>query len=811
MKVDQNHACIPLNEITLADAGRACRKAAVLGELRKAGFPVPEGWVLGTAAHQLALAAAAASADGGLAVPEEVGRELSAVAGRLGGIPLAVRSSSVEEDLAGRSFAGQYETVLGVEGTDAVLAAVRRCWASAASATVREYQGGASGLPAAMAVLIQPLIDADAAGVAFSANPVTGNSDEAMVSAVRGLGERLVSGGASADEWTVTGHEATCHSSPEGALDAGQARAVADLANRVAGDLDSPHDIEWASRGDQLFLPQARPITTLVQPLAVPVSPPPGYWQRDATHMPRPLSPMYRSFLPGMTESFRQMFAHLGFLVETVACAEIGGWGYVRVVPLGGKDRKAPPPLVFAALCRLVPSLRRRIQRSVAAARRDTASGLVEQWYDQWRPELQERISKLRSADPGSLSDQELAEHFRAAAALHERGNQIHFMLQGALYLILGEFACCCRDLLGWDEEKTLGLLSGLSATSTEPARRLGELARILDQTGDEANQSFVAALRAHQEQFGCRALCLEVAEPTLAEVPSLTMSLIRDQITRGKDGGPAAQDEHRAAAQAQARAAAARHSAADSARFEHLLTRAERAFPVREDNEFYTISAPLALVRYAALETGRRLAARGAITRTDDIFFLEVTEAPRALSDHQTRWADLVARRRAERAWVQAHPGPPSYGRDPGPPPAFDALPAEARLAMEALLWSVDRMLAQDRSQLRQPGLANLAGLAASPGRYTGPACVIRSEKELAKLRPGDVLVCPVTSPVWSMLFPNAGALVTDTGGILSHPAIIAREFGIPAVVATGNATSLIQDGQLVTVDGSTGQILLA
>lgn len=159
----------------------------------------------------------------------------------------------------------------------------------------------------------------------------------------------------------------------------------------------------------------------------------------------------------------------------------------------------------------------------------------------------------------------------------------------------------------------------------------------------------------------------------------------------------------------------------------------------------------------------------------------------------------------------MHAHPGPQSYGHDPGPPPAFDALPAEARLAMQALMWSVDRMLALDRSQLSQPASATLEGLAASPGRYTGPTRVIRSESELAKLRPGDVLVCPVTSPVWSMLFPNAGALVTDTGGILSHPAIIAREFGIPAVVATGNATSRIQDGQVITVDGARGQILLA
>ena len=260
----------------------------------------------------------------------------------------------------------------------------------------------------------------------------------------------------------------------------------------------------------------------------------------------------------------------------------------------------------------------------------------------------------------------------------------------------------------------------------------------------------------------------------------------------------------------AEACAAAARLSAADCARFERLLRRAERAYPVREDNEFYTISAPLALVRYAALEIGRRLAARRTIGRADDIFFLDTVEAPRALSDQGTAWTGVVGRRRAERAWVEAHPGPPSYGHDPGPPPDFGVLPAEARLANQALMWAVHRILAPDRTRLRQSESCDLEGVAASPGRCTGPARIIRGEADLSKLRPGDIVVCPAISPVWSVLFPAIGALVTDTGGVLSHPAIMAREFGIPAVVATGNATSLLQDGQVVTVDGSRGRILV-
>ena len=156
------------------------------------------------------------------------------------------------------------------------------------------------------------------------------------------------------------------------------------------------------------------------------------------------------------------------------------------------------------------------------------------------------------------------------------------------------------------------------------------------------------------------------------------------------------------------------------------------------------------------------------------------------------------------------AHPGPASYGTDPGPPPSFEALPPEARFAHEALVWVLDRIGAMELSGRRQAASGVLDGIAASPGKYAGPARVIMGESEFHKLRAGDVLVCPVTSPVWSVLFPSLGALVTDCGGILPHPAIIAREYGVPAVLATGNATVLLRDGELVEVNGTEGRVQL-
>lgn len=137
---------------------------------------------------------------------------------------------------------------------------------------------------------------------------------------------------------------------------------------------------------------------------------------------------------------------------------------------------------------------------------------------------------------------------------------------------------------------------------------------------------------------------------------------------------------------------------------------------------------------------------------------------AVRRLLEHQR---ELVARRKSEQAWVLAHPGPASYGKDPGPPPSFEALPTEARLAMNGLLWTVDRIFGPQPSANLPGQGAPLRGIAASAGRYTGPARVIRGEAEFARIQAGDVLVCPITSPVWSVLFPSIGALVTDTGGL--------------------------------------------
>jgi pyruvate,water dikinase len=243
--------------------------------------------------------------------------------------------------------------------------------------------------------------------------------------------------------------------------------------------------------------------------------------------------------------------------------------------------------------------------------------------------------------------------------------------------------------------------------------------------------------------------------------------------------------------------------------RFLEVLSDAERVYPTREDNEFFTVSVPLALVRRAALEAGRRLVKRDVIAIEDDVFFLRVEEVIEALA--RPPQGDALARRIDERRAAfdaaERFAPPASYGVEP-PLPPFWVLPKEAREAMEAVQFAREKIFELEtegeQRDVSDPKMVH--GRPAARGTYSGAVRVIMGEHEFDKIQSGDVLVCPITSPVWSVLFAKVGALVTDSGGILSHPAIIAREYGIPAVVATRTATSRLRDGQRVTVDGNAG-----
>ena len=812
--------------VELSRADPACReqigvKAANLAALLQAGFDVPDGVILRTDVHAQVIGDGKDS--DAVSVPTEIRNQLVDALASFGSDLLAVRSSSPHEDLAERSFAGQYETVLNVNGPTEVENAVRRCWASASSARVTTYRKERGVVGSPMAVLIQRMVDARASGVAFSANPVTGRRSEIVINAVPGLGDRLVSGEVSPDHWTVRDGRAESAGTPHQAINQSQALAIAELTRSVETHFGVPQDVEWAIEDGRVVVLQARPITALpdppVEPIPIEFAVEPGFWQRDPSHNPRAGYHIDLLFLPLIRRTSRRQAEEFGYLFDGLEMREFGLWPYLRMVPLGGRNRPTPPRWAMWLAARLVPSIRARVKAATTAVRTNKADRFVERWYETWHPEQARAIAEHLSVDLRSLPDDELQRHIDSTHDLLERGIDIHSLLAGSLAIILYDLATTCEQLLGWDLPQTLRLVGGTSYKSTEPARLLNELARmaddrpalreILNQRGDDHPDlesvvpEFADAFTSYLRDYGCRSLGYSVAEPTLAEMPRVFLDMIRGQLEVGYDPKRHHESSERLRREA-AEEARRRLAPGERDRFERSLASAMRAYPVREDNEFFTISAPIALLRYAILELGERLADRGVITERDDIRFLEFEQARSALS-HPKSLDSLVRLRKGQRAWAELNPGPAFYGDPPPGPPAFDFLPADARLPMEALLWSFEEMMALGFSAEGEAG-SSLRGIPASPGQYTGPVRVVIDETDFDKLQAGDVLVCPITSPVWSVLFPTIGALVTDTGGVLSHPAIIAREYQIPAVVATGQATSRFVDGQKVTVDGGSG-----
>lgn len=817
MRVLSSRLLRPLAELRLADAPTFGRKAAVLGELIEAGFAVPDGYALSADALDRATAGPGPE-------PEStwLADEVRRAAAALGGGPLAIRSSGIAEDLDDRSYAGQYDSILHVYGPQATLAAIRACWDSAYGSRVQAYAPDGGTRPR-MAVIIQRMVQPELAGVAFTANPVTGDRDEVVVSAAPGLGDRLAAGGP-ADEWLVRDGTAVRLSQGGDASPRDVVAAVAALVRQVAEHFGAPQDVEWALAGELVLL-QARPITALPAPPPVTVEVPAGHWRRGEYSL-RPLSPMSLSTLvPAVSEASARLFDYS--LGDRIEVRSIGGWSYVRFCVIGNAGQA-----------------RSRLRAVLAALRADEPYlAVVRRWASDWGPELAGALDRAADIDLAALADDALVAHIGEMHELAARAQRLHFAVGGASAIVWAGLGAVCAELMGWTGDAAVGqvvaLLTGLPGKTTEPTVALAELAAMAGRrpavraaldalcsesadgqpggtAGDEldaldrGDARFAAAVRDYLRRYGRRCVAPDLAEPTVAERPLMVLRLIRDHDTAPPQDDAA---RRRAAAVGAARAALAGQPPAARDRFDEALARAEAAYPLRDDTAFFA-HVGWGTVRLGVLELGRRLAARGAIAARDEVFLLRLAEACQALVSGQaapTALAGLVSRRAGELAWSRAHMGPPSYGEPDRPTFTVDMLaaelPADDQRVLAPVLWADAAYRGAAR---REPAAGGglLHGVAASPGRYTGPARIVVGEADFGRLQPGDVLVCPETTPQWSVLFGIVGALVTDSGGMLSHPALIAREYGIPAVVATVDATRLLRDGQLVTVDGAAGTV---
>ena len=396
----------PSRIVDLADASELPAsaigtKAANLARLLVAGFPVPGGFVVTSAAVE---------------AWDQARDELAAAAKRLGDGLLAVRSSAAAEDLADASFAGQYETVLGIE-RDGLASAIRDVWESARSARVAAYKTrhvtrDPAGVPG-MAVLVQRLVRADAAGVAFSADPLTGARDEAVVTAVRGLGERLVSGEAVGDTWMVRDGTATARRLTERAIEPAQAVAIATLARRVEERLGVPVDVEWAIEGDTLYLLQARPMTAVPEPIEWK-APGSGYWVRNVhlgEWLPEPITPLFETWLLERLEAgFARGERETAGTTMPFEHAVINGWYYATLIP-----RLTPGGVVRAVLegrTRLLRLALYGLARPTTApdvADRKILRRLERVWREQLLPRYEALVERASSRVDGAAEAELIA------------------------------------------------------------------------------------------------------------------------------------------------------------------------------------------------------------------------------------------------------------------------------------------------------------------------------------------------------------------------------------------------------------------
>jgi pyruvate,water dikinase len=795
---------VPLVEAGTADPSLVGSKARELGRLLAEGTNVPDGFVITTVAHALA--------DGG-DVPEVVRDAVAeALAGDWG--RLAYRSSAVAEDRDDASYAGQYESVLNVEGVADGLAALRRCWDSARSQALSQYRSAHGHDDGGIAVLVQRMVDATSAGVAFTANPVTGG-DEVVIEATPGLGEALLSGDVTPERWVVAAAPRLDAAGTMGSsLNAEQAAAIAAQCAAIAARRGEPLDIEWALDGDRLHILQARPITALP---AAPTARPPDHqtWERDDAYFPAPLTPLaFSAWLPYHSESFSHITEHFGLPFMRIDHGHWFGRVYDRVVPLGEpkKDRPLPPLPILKLAIRLAPPFRKRMAIAAAAAAEDRPMRALQAWDDGGRRALRSHTRELRQVDRSALDDGALADHLDEVRAHVLQSGLEHFRASFAgMFIIAGQLGLVMDELLGWEPQRLIDLVGGYGASSVAFGAQLDALAaeigadadarllittdpdRLLGHSGPGGT-----ALRSFIDRHGHRLISANVDDRTWAEDPS---PLLRMVAARLDHDASSASDPKAIATAAEEEARALITDPADLARFDRALARARTARPYGDETET-DVGDILAVIRYTALEAAARLAARGALAAAGDVFYLTVDELGVALRGGPV--PGDIERRKAEHRWAMANQGPARFGPPPGDPPPANAFPASARDIAAAAMWAVRLFM----PPAPPDGGEGIRGLAASPGRASGPVRNIRSPAEFDRVRPGDIMVCHHTMAAWSPIFPILGGLVTEHGGPLSHPATLAREYGLPAVLAVPGATELFGDGQVITIDGGAGLI---
>ncbi len=848
-------------------------KGASLARLAAAGLPVPPGFHLTTQAYRrfvdengiadAVLSAASQARPDDPATLDRVSAQIQALMGQ-GAIPadiadlirhgyaglgaddppVAVRSSATAEDLPEMSFAGQQETILNVHGAEAVLEAVKRCWASLWTARAIGYRArqGIRSEDVSLAVVVQQLVPADVAGILFTANPMTGARDQMMINAAWGLGEAIVGGHVTPDSLIVNKQTGAIESQEvadkevmtarlsqgtreepvpadqrkQAALGPKQAAELMRLGMQIEQLYGQPMDIEWALRDERIFIVQARPITALPEPRATLVWTLPraqGRYMRSSVIelLPDPLSPLFATlalpFWDAAMHSLVKGTAMEGKLPEQLLLT-LNDYAYYDFGFSASQSARlllALPRLGAAGVswlkraeARWADEARPRYAAVVGAwAARDLSATPATQLLDGAREIVQLAADHYLTIQSGILPTAYMSEAlftnvYNRLIKRKDDPPALTFMLgfdsapiqaEKSLY----DLALWARTQPGLAGYLTRAPSAEIVAAYQSPSPPIGDA---------ESWREFSRRFAEHLHRFGHAIYDLDFAKAVPADDPAPLLETLK-YFLAGQGRNPYERQAAAASAREQAiQSLLARLKGIRLQWFRRLVQWAQRYAPLRED-ALADVGLGWPFLRRIVHEIGRRLVAAGAIAKPDDMFWLRVDEleaAANALDANQPvqDYQRVAAERRA--TWERERTVTPPV-----------TLPVKGGARFMGIDWS-NWMPARTDQAVGD----TIKGIGASPGRVVGVARVIHSPGEFGQMRSGDILVAKITTPAWTPLFALATGVVTDVGGPLSHSSIVAREYHIPAVLGTGVATERIHSGQRITVDGDGGVVTM-
>ena len=914
-------------------------KGRSLAKMANAGFHVPGGFLVTTAAYRgfvtdnnlqdqiLGLAKPAVVegrasfeqpstgiqtlfADIGLA-PEVTAEIRQAYEALDGQPPVAVRSSANAEDLPGLSFAGQQETFLNVTGTDAVVAAVKNCWASlwTAQAISYRHQNGIDQDSVAMAVVVQVMVPSEVSGILFTANPATGERNEIIINASFGLGEAVVSGQVTPDTYVVdkaaTAVKETMIGPKEQKIvsDGEQGVRMVDVSaserdqSSLSDDMltelietvlkiealydGQPQDIEWAFSKGRLHLLQSRPITNLpVQPIDVEWTPTPPaktlVRRQIVENMPDPVCPL-----------FEQLYLTEGLEMPRRDNSPMVGGGPVFVTMNGYAYQRAD-------WLQLQPKKGQKsrevteedLEAQEAALARRAEAAIKAQLQHQSVAEHEERDMELMVADL-SEEDRKAFREFAASQNIDDLAHQVTMpKSETSVYMFASKTAFNDRQLAEWhgetmprlrgigekwarlnpatarDEELLAGIiemgheegnywssnashtfgvakstdshlqdflayhlpdhnyisgqfLSGIQSKTMQANRDLFEIAKrvraheeltylvivtpaqfLMDLLRERAHEdaevaAVVAGIDEYLDTYGHQGYSMDFVEPTQAEDPSALFATIKAMVG-DPDYDPKNQEIKAKAIRDRKFAEVSKLlTGIEYWQFRYRWWLARKYNYIREEVAFY-FGYTWKVLRPMAAELGRRMVEAGTFLTPQDTYFLVTDELDQAIAARKSGKAlpelgRLASDRRELREARKRH-------HPPG------TVPDEAS--------NVPGIKFKETQIKNDESSDAMRGFAVSSGRITAPASVVLGPAEFDRMAPGSILVSPLTTPAWTQLFAHAVGLVTDMGSILAHGSIVAREYGIPAVLGVGNGTKRIEHGQMITIDGDAGTV---